>query len=194
MGAVTITKMDITETLYMVSRQEWRTWLKKNHREKAEIWLVSYKKHTEQPSIPYNDAVEEALCFGWIDSIHKRLDDDRTVQRFSPRKTGSTYSQTNKERLARLIKLGKVIPSVLDSLGDVSPERYKIPDDILSALKSNEEAWKFFQSTSPSYQRIRAAYVDSSRKRGAEFDRRLNHLVEMSAMGKQFGYGIEEYY
>lgn len=186
--------MEITETLYVTARECWREWLEANYKAKPEIWLVSYKKHTRLPSIPYNDAVEEALCFGWIDSIRKRLDDDRTVQRFSPRKQESSYSQTNKERLARLIEAGKVLPSVLENLDDVRPENYQIPEDILSALQSNQGAWEFFQTTSPSYQRIRAAYIDGARMRPADFKKRLDNLIEKSAKGKQFGYGIEEYY
>jgi uncharacterized protein YdeI (YjbR/CyaY-like superfamily) len=186
--------MDITETLYVTTREEWRDWLTANFNTRPEIWLISYQKHTGRPGIPYNSAVEEALCFGWIDSIRKGIDKERTAQRFSPRKPGSSYSQTNKERLARLICAGKVIPSVMESIGDIRPEDYKIPDDILSALQSNEEAWLFFLTTSPSYQRIRTAYIDVARKRPAEFKKRLDHLIDMSAKGKQFGYGIENYY
>ena len=186
--------MDITETLYVTTREEWRDWLMANFNTKPEIWLISYRKHTGRPSIPYNSAVEEALCFGWIDSIRKGIDSERNAQRFSPRKPGSSYSQPNKERLARLIRAGKVIPSVLESIGDMRPENYKIPNDILSALQSNEAAWLFFRTTSPSYQRIRAAYIDVARKRPEEFKKRLDHLIDMSAQGNQFGYGIEDYY
>jgi uncharacterized protein YdeI (YjbR/CyaY-like superfamily) len=186
--------MDITETLYVTTREDWRGWLELNFDRKHEIWLVSYRKQTGRPSVPYNSAVEEALCFGWIDSIRKSIDRDRNAQRFSPRKPGSAYSQTNKERLARLIRAGRVLPSVVKSVGGLRPEAYDIPKDILSALRSNEEAWSFFLATSPSYQRIRAAYVDAARKRPQEFTKRLEHLVNMSAKGKQFGYGIEDYY
>jgi uncharacterized protein YdeI (YjbR/CyaY-like superfamily) len=186
--------MDITETLYVTTREEWREWLTANFDTKPEIWLISYRKHTGRPNLPYNSAVEEALCFGWIDSIRKGIDSECMAQRFSPRRPGSSYSQTNKERLARLIRAGKVIPAVMESIGDVRPENYEIPKDILSALQSNEEAWLFFRSTSPSYQRIRTAYIDVARKRTAEFKKRLDHLIDMSAKGKQFGYGIEDYY
>ncbi len=186
--------MDITETLYVATRTDWRDWLAAHHADKSEIWLVSYRKHTGRPSISYNDAVEEALCFGWIDSTRKRIDQDRYAQRFTPRRPGSSYSQTNKERLARLIAQGKVIPSVMERLGDVRPEDYEIPDDIRYALQANEQAWAFFRTTSPAYQRIRAAYVDHARGRPDEFEKRLNTLIEKSAQGKQFGYGIEDYF
>ena len=106
----------------------------------------------------------------------------------------SAYSQTNKERLARLIAQRHVIPSVLARLGEVRAEDYQIPDDILAVLQTDAAAWAFFQQTSPSYQRIRAAYVDTARHRPGAFEKRLKHLVAMSAQGKQFGYGIEAYY
>lgn len=186
--------MDITETLYVATREEWRDWLAARHEEAREIWLVSYRKHTGRPSVPYNDAVEEALCFGWIDSTRKGIDDKRYAQRYTPRRPGSPFSQPNIERLARLLSQGRVRPSVAESLGDVRPEAFVIPDDILAALHADEAAWAFFQTTSPSYQRIRAVYVDGARDRPEEFAKRLNRLIEMSARGKQFGYGIESYY
>jgi uncharacterized protein YdeI (YjbR/CyaY-like superfamily) len=186
--------MDLTKLLYVPTREEWRDWLTNHYEDTSEIWLVSYRKHTGRPSVPYNDAVEEALCFGWIDSTRKSIDEERYAQRYTPRRTGSGYSQTNKERLARLIAAGRVAPSVEANLGDLRPEAYEIPDDIRSALQANEAAWAFFQTTSPAYQRIRAAYVDHARKRPGEFDKRLNNLIEKSAQGKLFGYGIEDFF
>jgi uncharacterized protein YdeI (YjbR/CyaY-like superfamily) len=144
--------------------------------------------------LSYNVAVEEALCFGWIDSIRKSIDDEKYVQRFSQRKDGSSYSQTNKERLAHLDNKGKLTEEVQLELRDNRPEEYEIPEDIISALKSNEAAWEFFKSTSPSYQRIRAAYVDHARDRPGEFEKRLDNLIKKSAGGKQFGYFIENLY
>lgn len=185
--------MEITATVYVRTRKEWREWLDANHERETEVWLVSYRKATGQPSISYNHAVEEALCFGWIDSTRKRIDDERFAQRFTPRRPGSSYSQTNKERLARLITAGQVIPHVLQAVQGLRLD-YELPQDIVSALKSDEKAWDFFRRTSPSYQRIRAAFVDTARQRPAEFEKRLRHLVKMSAQGKQFGYGIEDFY
>ncbi len=186
--------MDITETLYVATREAWRDWLAAHYEEASEIWLVSYRKHTGRPSVPYNDAVEEVLCFGWIDSTRKGIDDDRYAQRFTPRRPGSGYSQTNKERMARLLDAGRVVSSVEESLEDVRPDAYRISDDILSALRADERAWAFFQTTSPSYQRIRAAYIDGARAQPEVFSKRRNRLIEMSARGKQFGHGIESYY
>jgi uncharacterized protein YdeI (YjbR/CyaY-like superfamily) len=186
--------MEIAETLYVATRDEWRAWLEANFETADEIWLVSYLAAIGQPSVTYNDAVEEALCFGWIDGIRKKLDEERHAQRFTPRRPGSPYSQTNKERFARLRAAGKVHPSVLERVRDVRPEDFEIPDDIVAALKAEPGAWEFFSATSPSYQRIRAAYADHGRPRPGEFEKRLANLVEKSSAGKQFGYGIEGYY
>ena len=180
-------------TLYLATREAWRAWLEANYDKKTEVWLVSYRKATGRPSIAYNAAVEEALCFGWIDSTRKGIDEARFAQRYTPRRARSPYSQTNKERLARLIEAQRVIPPVLEKVRGIGVD-YDIPKDIVAALKADKRAWAFFRSTSPSYQRIRAAYVDTARLRPAEFDKRLKRLVEMSAKGKQFGYGIADFY
>ena len=92
------------ETLYLADRKKWRAWLEKNFNTAKEIWLEFPKKSSGKPRIPYNDAVEEAICFGWIDSTIKTLDEETTIQRFSPRKPNSSYSQPNKERLGWLLK------------------------------------------------------------------------------------------
>ena len=186
--------MKITKTLYVANRKAWRDWLKKHYKTEKEIWLVYYRKRTGQPRISYNDAVEEALCFGWIDSTVKNLDTERIAQRFSPRKPKSGYSQTNKERLHRLIKRGKVMKDVLANLGDISTEDFEIPSDILQALKANAQAWENFQRYSTSYQRIRVALVDAARNRPEEFRKRLKHFIQMTEKNKQFGYGIETYF
>lgn len=186
--------MNMTETLYVGTRKEWRLWLQDNHKSYDEIWLIYYRKDSGRPCLPYDAAVEEALCFGWIDIIRKTIDDEKYAQRFSRRKQGSPYSQTNKERLAYLDKEGKLTEEVKHELLDNRPENYEIPEEILSALKLNKEAWEFFQATSPSYQRIRAAYVESAENRAGEFEKRLDSLIEKSAQGTQFGYHIEKFY
>ena len=193
-GLKTKESMNKPDRLYVAERKEWRQWLKENYRTAKEIWLVYPRKHTGMPRIPYNDAVEEAVCFGWIDSITKTIDDERYSQRFTPRKPGSHYSQTNKERLRRLMEQGKVIPEVLSAIADVVEEEYGFPADIEAALRANEQAWENFQRYSGSYQRIRVAYVDTARKRPEEFKKRLQNLIRKTEEDKQFGFGIEEYY
>jgi uncharacterized protein YdeI (YjbR/CyaY-like superfamily) len=186
--------MEITETLYVYTREDWRKWLQKHHQTAGEIWLISYLKETGKPSLPYNDAVEEALCFGWIDSTRKKLDDERYVQRYTPRRPRSDFSQTNKERLKRLIDQGKVTPEILTLLDDIDLEKFEIPEDIMTALRANEQAWENFQKYSGAYQRIRIAYIDSARKRPEVFEKRLQNFLKKTEEDKQFGYGIESYY
>jgi uncharacterized protein YdeI (YjbR/CyaY-like superfamily) len=99
--------MKIGTTLYVTHRRQWRSWLAKNHASAREIWLIYFKKESGKSRIPYNDAVEEALCYGWIDSITKPIDEKRWAQRFSPRRKNSALSETNKERVRRLIKAKK---------------------------------------------------------------------------------------
>jgi len=181
--------MKITQTLYLTRRKDWRDWLMKNYKTEEEIWLVYPKKATGKPRIEYNDAVEEALCFGWIDSIIKKLDDEQTVQRFSPRKPKAKYSQANIERLRDLVAKKKVVKEVAETLGDILDKEFVIPPDILKAIQTNQEAWKNFQKFSAPYQRIRIAFIDGARKRPEEFKKRLRHFIKMTEKNKIFGFG-----
>ncbi len=127
--------MNIGKTLYVTDRQTWRAWLAENYDKEKEIWLVYPKKASGKPRILYNDAVEEALCFGWIDSTAKRIDDYSYAQRFSPRNPKSPYSEANKVRLRKLVKEGMVIPSVKVAIQDILNEDFVMPSDILKPLK-----------------------------------------------------------
>ena len=100
--------MEIGETIYVTTGEEFRKWLLKNHQTKKEIWLIQYKKATKKPSINYVEAVEEALCFGWIDGLEKSIDAERYALRFSPRRPKSNWTETNKERSRKLIAEGKM--------------------------------------------------------------------------------------
>jgi uncharacterized protein YdeI (YjbR/CyaY-like superfamily) len=187
--------MNISKTLYVINRKEWRNWLKKHYKTEKEIWLVYPNKSTGKPRILYNDAVEEALCFGWIDSIIKKLDADHAVQRFSPRRPKAKYSQANIERLRFLVAQKKVVREVADTLDDVLNAEFVIPPDILKAIKANKEAWKNFQKFSDSYIRIRIAYIDGARKRPEEFQKRLRYFIEMTEKNKIIAFGgIEKHY
>jgi uncharacterized protein YdeI (YjbR/CyaY-like superfamily) len=186
--------MEITQTLYAPNRGSWRAWLQEHHRITPDIWLIDYRKAAGKPGVEYNDAVEEALCFGWIDSIRKALDAERLVQRFSPRRSGSPYSQPNRERLRRMFEAGKVASALLPTVETVLRESFEAPEDVLAALKEDAAGWVHFQRYSPAYQRIRLAYVAAARDRPEEFDRRLRHLRRMNAKDRQFGHGIETYF
>lgn len=187
--------MKITKTLYVTNKKTWRAWLKRHHTGEKEIWLVFPKKSTGKPRIPYNDAVEEALCFGWIDSIVKGIDETRFAQRFSPRNPTTSYSQTNKERLKKLIKEGKVLKSVRANLHNVQEATFTAPADILREIKKNKEAWKNFQKFSERYKRIRIGFIAGAHKRPTEFKKRLAYFIKMTAQGKQYGFGgIQKYF
>jgi len=112
--------MEIGETLCATSREEFRKWLEVNHASKKEIWLVQYKKRTGKPSLPYLEAVEEAICFGWIDGFEKGMDAERYATRFSPRRLNSNWTEANKERARRMIVLGRMTEA----------GRLKLPPDV----------------------------------------------------------------
>ena len=103
--------MDIGETLYVTDRDGFRKWLIENHQTKKEVWLIQYKKATRKPSIHYVDAVEEAICFGWIDGLEKSMDSERYALRFSPRRPKSTWTNTNKDRARKMIAEGRMTPA-----------------------------------------------------------------------------------
>ena len=184
------------KTLYLSDRKKWRAWLREHHKSAKEIWLVYYKKGSGKPRIEYNDAVEEALCFGWIDSTVRTIDEKKFAQRFSPRKPNSKYSPANKERLRSLLKRKKVIKEVRDTLGGLAEEAdFVVPRDILKEIKANKQAWKNFQKFSDAYKRIRIGFIDGARKRPAEFKKRLAYFIKMTEKNKQFGFGgIEKHY
>ena len=187
--------MNIGKTLRVRNRKEWREWLEAHFKTEKEIWLIYPAKASGEPRLQYNDAVEEALSFGWIDSTVKRFDEYSTVQRFSPRNPDSDYSQANKERLKWLMQEGKVHPLLLESVKQALRTEYVFPADILQTLKENKKAWHNFQHFSPAYQRIRIAYIDSARNRPDEFKKRLANFIKKSEQHKLIGFGgIEKYY
>ena len=187
--------MEIGETLYITNREDWRAWLEKNFDSKREIWLIFPHKSSGRSCISYNDAVEEALCFGWIDSIVKKYDEENSAQRFSLRNPKSSFSQPNKERLRWLFKENKLHPSMLNLTKKVLREKFEFPPDIINVIKDDKEAWKYYQKFSPGYRRIRIAYIDVAKKRPEEFAKRLANFIKKTRQNKQIGYGeIEKYY
>lgn len=191
--------MQLGETLHVTNRQQWRAWLAKHHKTKKEIWLVYYRKDSGKPRIPYNDAVEEALCYGWIDSTYKPIDDQSHAQRFSPRRKGSPVSPMNKERILRLIAAKKMTKAGMASIEhhltedlkkkSVSEQlkTFQMPDDILDALKADPTIWKNFQAFPESYKRIRVGWIEGARHRPEEFQKRLRYFLKMTGKGKRFG-------
>ncbi|MCY4436512.1 MAG: YdeI/OmpD-associated family protein [Chloroflexi bacterium] len=178
------------DTYYAKDRQEWRAWLHEHHAHAKEIWLVYYRKATGKPRVAYNDAVEEALCFGWIDSQQKGIDEERFAQRFSPRKPSSNWSESNKARLRNLIAQGKMTPAGLEAAQGVDlDEPFVIAPDIESALRADPQTWQHFQDFPEDYQSIRVAFIESARNRPAEFKKRLDFFLKKTAQNKTFKYG-----
>ena len=185
--------MKIGETLYVKDREEWRSWLKKHHKNKKEIWLIYYKKQSKKPRIPYNDAVDEALCFGWIDSIVKGIDGNRFTQRFTPRRQGSSVSEMNKERIRRLIKNKRMTSHGINAIAKVfnlsedKTSQLIIASDILKSLKSNKQVWTNFQNFPEYYKKIRIAYLENRRPNKEMFQRSLKYFIKMTEKNKKFG-------
>ena len=140
--------MEIRKTLYITTREEWRAWLTKHYQSETEVWLIYYKKHSGQPRIPYDQAVEEALCFGWVDSIVKRIDDEKFEQKFTPRRDCTKWSTLNKRRLRKLIREGRMTEAGLAKVDlvmlgeEAQPKQNKgdadIPHFVKHALLANQ--------------------------------------------------------
>ncbi len=161
--------------LYISNRKEWRKWLKENHSIVKEVWLIYYKKHTGKPRIPYDDAVEEALCFGWIDSTVKRIDDEKYCQKFTPRKDKSNWSDHNKNRVAKMIKRGKMTTAGMDKIkaakknGEwnkkiVAEIKFEMPSELSHVLSANKKAKEFFNELSPSHKKQYIGWIASAKK------------------------------
>ncbi|HKI89715.1 MAG TPA: YdeI/OmpD-associated family protein [Draconibacterium sp.] len=181
--------------LYVSKRKDWRHWLENNFDKAKEIWLVYPKKASGKTRILYNDAVEEALCFGWIDSTVKTLDEENSRQRFTPRNPKSEYSQQNKERLKWLLEHNLVHDSIVEIAKKVALEEFVFPKDILKEISSDLEVWKNYNQFSEAYKRIRIAYIEGARKRPEEFRKRLDNFIAKTKENKQIGFGgIEKYY
>ncbi|MEW6050762.1 MAG: YdeI/OmpD-associated family protein [Candidatus Zixiibacteriota bacterium] len=166
----------MTDQYYAKSRAAWRSWLKHHHCTKEGVWLVFYKRHTDTPCVTYAEAVEEALCFGWIDSILKRVDNEKYIQRFTPRRPGSKWSLLNKSRAHKMIAEKKMTPAglrvlgnALDSDATTAVPLYRTvgdtgPDDLKAALKRNKTAWRNWQSFAPGYRRRYVVWIISAKR------------------------------
>jgi uncharacterized protein YdeI (YjbR/CyaY-like superfamily) len=180
--------MKVGKILYVTTRKAWRVWLQKNHAKKKEIWLVYATKESGKARIAYNDAVEEALCFGWIDGVMKSIDANYFAQRFSPRRSAkSRLSEKNKERVRRLIRAGLMTPAGLEKIQARMSERFVLPPDIIAELKRDPVAWKNFQRFPKWYQRVRVGWLDASRQRAEIFQARLRYFLKMTAQNKRYG-------
>lgn len=184
-------------TIEARNRAEWRTWLESNHSKVGEIWLVYYKKHTKKPTITYLDSVEEALCFGWIDGIKKRIDDERYTHRFTPRKKNSKWSPTNINIAKRMInsnrmtKVGlqaynKRIEYASEFLKIHSSFENKFPTDIEQKLRMNKIAWNNFNNLAPSHRKQYILWMNSAKKEETK-QKRLSEAIKLLEQNKTLG-------
>lgn len=180
------------KTLDARTRQEWRRWLAEHHDSESKVWLVFHKRDTGRASIAYDDAVDEALCFGWIDSLITRLDDARYARKFTPRKPDSKWSTVNRKRYAQLRATGRLMPAGLkraptDRSGDAPRlSQSKVPGYIQQALRSRPAAWNYFERLAPSYRRMYIAWIDSAKQQETKAGR-LREAVGLLAAGKKLG-------
>lgn len=184
------------ETKYFISRNAWRDWLRSNFEIKDDVWLEYPLKKTGKGRILYNDAVEEALCFGWIDSTVKSYNAETTIQRFCKRRKNSSFSQANKERLRWLFEQQLIHPTLRSDVKRIIDEAFLYPIDILDKLKLDEKVWSNYESFSEPYKRIRIAYIASAKQRPEEYEKRLNNFIvktKENKLIKGFG-GIDKYY
>lgn len=183
--------MIMGETLYITDRKKWRAWLRKNRKIKKEIWLIYYKKHTGKARIAYDDAVEEALCYGWIDSTVKKIDDDKYAQKYTPRREKSNWSDLNIERAKKLIKEGKMTKIGLTLFNNreviqnkspqTKPEKaIVLPQSLGKALASNKKAFENFNNFAPGYRRLYIGWINSA-KREETIKKRIKQVVKWSA-------------
>jgi len=170
----------------------WHAWLAKHHASVPEIWLIFNKRHTGRPSIAYQDALDEALCFGWIDSLVKRLDDDRYARKFTPRKAGSMWSDINRRRYAHLKAAGRLMPAGIDRSPAGQPRATApgvppvTPGYIRTALRQHPAAWRQFAALPPSHRRQYVGWIDSA-KRADTKARRLAEAIARLAAGTPLG-------
>ncbi len=178
---------------FFKSAADFRAWLEKNHATATELWVGLYKKHVAHRGLTYQEAVLEALCFGWIDSVMRRIDDESHMQRFTPRKPGSVWSNVNVAHVERLTHEGRMAPAGLAAFaartaaktGLYSFERKQaaeFPPALLRLFKANAAAWKFFNAQPPGYRRLATHHVASA-KQEATRQRRLEKLIAASAAG-----------
>lgn len=172
------------------NREELRQWLEKNHATEPECWVVVKRgRPKDDGTFWYVDAVEEALCFGWIDSTTKRLSNGCTAQRLAPRQKRSAWSELNKERCRRMERMGRMTDAGRAALPDMSEAGFIIDEEILAAMKANPEVWTNFQRFPPLYQRVRIDTIQVNRRmRHPElFKKRLEKFIENTRKGIMYG-------
>jgi uncharacterized protein YdeI (YjbR/CyaY-like superfamily) len=186
----------ISETLYFTKKEDWHAWLEKNHKTEKEVWLIYYKKHTGKARIPYDDAVEEALCFGWIDSTVKRLDDEKYAQKYTPRNRNSIWSQSNIKRAKMMIKQKRMTKAGLALFNEtgkkkisrarIVKKRFTTPPDIKKALAKNKNTLDNFNNFAPGYKKMYIGWIEDAKKKETR-KKRIKQVVKWARQNKKPG-------
>jgi uncharacterized protein YdeI (YjbR/CyaY-like superfamily) len=189
--------MELNKALCFKNRREWRKWLENNHDKKKEAWLLHYKKDSGKAGVSYVEAVEEAICFGWIDSKMKSIDEGKFILKYSPRRAKSIWSQNNKEKAERLIESGRMTNAGLAKIEEAKKSgawdnaytdrrKRRMPFDLKKALQTDEAAWNNFQAFANSYRNMYIAWVNSARTEETRM-RRISEVVKRSLLNKKPG-------
>lgn len=188
--------MKITKTFTPENAGAWRAWLAEKHASEPEIWLIQFKGG--QAGVDYETSIEEALCFGWVDSIVQRIDEEKYARKFSPRRPGSNWSATNKARMERLIASGRMTPAGLAKYDPQAREsssetaqkirrgEASMPEELLQAVEANPQASRFFHSLAPSRQRLHMGWVMSASKAETR-QKRLAEVISLLEQGREIG-------
>lgn len=177
------------------NKEDWRDWLKENYNKESYVWLLLYKKKYRKKEMTLEDAVEEAMCFGWIDGKLRRVDSESFILRFSPRKTKSVWSQINKKRAERLIKSGRMTAAGLATILEAKKNglwenaytnktKEAIPEDLKEALMKEKQAWENFHGFANSYRNMYVAWVNNA-KTDVTRMKRIKKIVEQSLLNKK---------
>jgi uncharacterized protein YdeI (YjbR/CyaY-like superfamily) len=189
-----MTRASVPQLLHVRSAKAWRSWLQRNHGRRDHVWLVFHKRHTGRPSVEYEDSVLEALCYGWVDSLVRRIDEERFARKFTPRKPDSNWSASNLKRYAkvaaesRLTPAGRAVGPKKGTRAIVPPAKRRgpMPSDIRAGLRADARAWERFSTLSTSHQRMYVWWIDEA-KRTETRQRRLADAVRRLVRGEKPG-------
>jgi uncharacterized protein YdeI (YjbR/CyaY-like superfamily) len=186
--------MASTVPVFFETPARLRKWFETNHAKVSELWIGFYKKGTGRPSVTYHEALDEALCFGWIDGVRKTIDTERYTQRFTPRRKGSYWSAVNTRRANELKKRGLMKPSGLAAFEARDAERTKrysreretaaFPPELERKFRANARAWAFFEKQPPGCRKLAAIFVMTAKREETKLAR-LERLIRMSAEGRR---------
>ncbi len=177
-----LSKHENWEKIIFKKQKEWREWLYKNHNNEKELWIVYFRKSANKKAISYSEALEEALCYGWIDGIVKNINEESYCQRFTPRRKNSNLSETNKELIRRLITGAKMTKFGLKAVEHAFDKSKKI-----DKLKQDPLIWKNFNGFSEAYKRVRINWIEDYRRDSKIFERRLNYFLKKTSRNKKYG-------